>query len=412
MMKRWIFALVLVSLQGQATMEGSLGGRFIETLTARRVSSGPVNPDNVLGQPQKSWDSALALSGDLASITFRARANQTFNYHPDSQPDSEFKINELNRIFYLSDDWRLSVGKRLMTFDMSYVNQPLGFLQKRTDLTDMLDSNARAEGLPMVTLTRLWDNDALTLIYSDDFTAQPDGFNRGLRQWLLNYRHEMDNASLSLLARHASDERFGTGMTGSMVLTPALQVYFSGYVARGTARPILGYLTGKQGDDSHRLNSWRENDGRLYPRLATGLGYTTTSQYSFIAEYDYDRRGLSSSQWHHYQQQIASDSYMPNAGRHLQAQDAAQLQTLGTRQHYLYLSASRQFDQLLIGLATYTALEDGTTTLIPSISYDVSAHLKLSLKASIITTPGNQVDAEGQLIPFSRSVSAQLFYFF
>ena len=114
----------------------------------------PLNRDNFLGIAGRGTRAVALLEGRTQDFTWRVR---TEALHTDVDgTQGRARLQELNRVFDLGgvgEGLSLSLGKRLYSLDPSYINQPLGFLQKRTDLSDPLDTLGNSEGIPMAVLS-------------------------------------------------------------------------------------------------------------------------------------------------------------------------------------------------------------------------------------------------------------------
>ncbi len=401
----------------QAGEDFSLGGFVLESLGTSGIRQSAVNPRNFLGIAPANQETALSLTGAGDGFTLRIRASENARYRTRVDSADRIQINELNKIFTLDDGLTLSIGKRLLTLDQSFVTQPLGFFQKQADLTDITDEQGRAQGLPMVVLTRVTDNASATLIYSNDFDTVPDGFNRGTRQIAFNYRQEFDDANASITIRKATGESVGLGLTGSATLSEALGVYGSFYAAAGTNRPILAALVGRpfSFNTIQAFGSFRANNSVVYPRFAAGATYTTEDQTTVMAEFGYDGRGLSGRQYQRFLNLIQfhrAGGGSPRTARLVApnlATDSLTLRSLGAERTYLYLSVSRSLDDLTLSASSYLGLGDFSRTLTASASYRLTQRLEAVLTSTFID--GN-TRSENRLSPVSDTVTTRLRYSF
>jgi hypothetical protein len=324
-------------------------------------------------------------------------------------------LQELNRVFQVNENLNLSIGKRLYSLDQSYIGQPLGFFQKQVDLSDPTDSAGRSEGLPMAVLSWADEKTSLTAVYSNDFKSDQDGFNRGLRQWLLRYGYEMPNASISLVVRDATGESIGYGGTFSATLAEYASVYGSFYNARGTLRPTLNAALAPipaVQPLADLVASSRRNDGKVYPRASLGVIYTPRGLPKVQLELIYDRRGLADARFdrtvsllHYYREQMNAQ---PLALANLAAVSSL-LHSQGARRKYASLNADHTIDEWSFAGGIYSSFADKSGSAYASFGYEFRKNLSMSFSA--VRTFGSQ-DTEFRLSPVGAVYSLRLKYSF
>lgn len=393
-----------------------LGGFLMGDHVDTTPRTGYINKDNFLGIAERSSSLALLLEGAYRGTTFRMRTQVSGTPGAPSGPKKKLVLQELARSFQLDDNVTLSIGKRLFSLDQSYVGQPLGFFQKQVDLTDPMDSAGRAEGLPMAVLSWANESASLTGIYSNDFGAAPDGFNRGIRQWLVRYGHELPNASVSVVVRRASGESLGFGGTFSSTLAPYASVYGSFYTAKGTPRPTLAQSAVERprivADPSALAGPFRSGDGIAYPRAAAGVIFTPRDLPKLQLEYIYDRRGQSDEQFGKTTGLLRHLDGQPGPGALVNANKAvvaSLLQRRGARRHYLSLNADHAIDAFSASVGVYVGLADGSGTAYASSGYLIGKRTSISLSA--VKTYGRP-ETEFALSPVASVYSARLKYSF
>ncbi len=383
------------------------GGFALAEWQTRSVRGAPLNADNFTGIASEQLHLAGLLEGRWQEVSWRLRLETEHN-RQDGQ-HSRSRVQELNRVFTLSEGTSVSVGKRQYSLDQSYVLQPLGFFQKRTDLADPTDSLGQSEGVPMLLFSWVGRRASLAAVYSKDFENPPDGFNRGVEQSLLKLGYEWDGLSAAILLRRASGESTGVGATLSGTLGESFSYYGSVYHARGTPRPIAPELVGEARQSPvQTLDSVRANDGEPYPRAAIGVIFTPRELPRFQLEYAYDRRGLSDAQYRHYLELIDRDAGPQQPALLTQANRATLAQMLipqGMRRHYLSLSATQTLAGCDLTAGVYTGLADGSQTWYASLEAPLSAHLRFGLAA---TRQAGGARSERGLSPVAGTLAIRL----
>lgn len=388
--------------------EDWLGGFVLASQETTRLQTTPLNVDNFLALPERKTALAGLLEGRFHDLTWRARVETRRGDIDGQRGSSNGTLQELNRVFELAPSTTLSLGKRLYALDPSFVNQPLGFLQKRTDLSDPLDELGQSEGLPMAVLGWTGAKASLTAIYSKDAARHADGYNRGVEQSIVKLGYEFDQLSVSMLMRRASGERNGIGATLSGAVGERLSWYGSAYSARGTQRPIAsGVLAAGDAGDS-APSSLRRDDGRRYTRATVGLTYTLPDLPKLQLEYGYDGRGISNGEFDRFLALIEHNQALPLpdlARKGLQAQLAQALVSQGARQRYLSVSLGHAVGDWEIGGGVYAGRDDSSAVWHGTVDYHYSPRTTLMLSA--LRQRGG-TESERGLSPLGAMVSLRL----
>lgn len=359
-----------------------LGGFALASQEATRLQATPLNVDNFLAIPEKRTTLAGLLEGRFHDLTWRARFETRRSEIDEQRSGSSATLQELNRVFQLTPAVTLSLGKRLYALDPSFVNQPLGFLQKRTDLSDPLDELGQSEGLPMAVLGWTGAQASVTAIYSKDAARHADGYNRGIEQSIVKVGYEFDRLSVSMLLRRASGESSGIGATLSGAWGERLSWYGSAYSARGTQRPIAEAVLSGGADAAPAF--LRSDDGRRYQRATVGLTYTLPDLPKLQLEYAYDGRGLSDGQFDRWLALIDRNQSLPlpDAARMgMQAQAAQMLVSQGARQRYVSVSLGHTVGDWELGGGVYAGRDDRSAVWHGTADYHYSPRITLMLSA-------------------------------
>lgn len=408
-----IVAGVLLCCSARAD-EGAdwFGGFVLGSEEAAHLQSTPLNADNFLGIPRRKTTFATLLEGRYRDITWRTRIEARHTDVDGQHTGFSATVQELNRVFQLSPAVTLSTGKRLYALDPAFVNQPLGFLQKRTDLSDPLDTLGQSEGLPMAVLSWTDARASATAIYSKDAWRHADGYNRGVEQAIVRLGYEFDQLSASVLLRRASGERGGAGLALSGAVGDSLSWYGSAYTALGSQRPILPVLlepasNGDAGPESGP-GPLRTDDGRRYTRATVGMTYVFAALPKLQLEYAYDGRGLSDAQFARMQALVERNAQAPlpdYVRKGLQAAVVQLLPSQGARRRYLSVSLGQTAGDWELGGGVYVGQDDRSKVWHGTADYHYSTRLTLMLSALRQTGAG---DSERALSPLGGILAVRL----
>lgn len=333
-------AAVAAAAPGDAAAgEDWMGGFVLGAQERTILQDTPLNRDNFLGIAGSGTRAVALFEGRQQDVTWRVR---TEALHTDLDGTrSKAVLQELNRVFDLGEGASLSLGKRLYALDPSYINQPLGFLQKRTDLSDPLDTLGNSEGIPMAVLSWSGERASAAALH-----ARQAG---GRVQSILKFGYEFDALSAGLMLRRAHGEHAGVGATISAAPADALSWYASAYRAGGTAR---------------------------YSRATVGVVLTPPTLPKLQLEYAYNGQGMADDEFEALRQQAGS-SLPP----HVLATLASRLPSLGARQHYASLTVSKAAGAWDVGGGMYLGLDDSSRVWHGQADYAFSARTHLMFSA-------------------------------
>jgi hypothetical protein len=339
------------------------GGFLLGAQERTVLQDTPLNRNNFLSIPGSGTRAVALLEGRRNDFTWRVR---TEALHTDTGGTrGKAVLQELNRVFDLGDGISLSLGKRQYALDPSYINQPLGFLQKRTDLSDPLDTLGNAEGIPMAVLAWSGARASAAALH-----ARQAG---GRVQTILKAGYEFDALSVSVLLRRAHGEPAGIGATISAAPADALSWYASGY---------------------------RAGSAEGYTRATAGVVFTPASLPKLQLEYGYNGQGMSHDAYAQFA--LQAQSALPP---HMLASLAARLPSLGARRHYGSATLSQAVGAWDIGGGLYQGFDDDSKIWHGQADYAFGARTHFML--SLMRQEGKN-DSERALSPVKETLALRV----
>ncbi|MEJ0023356.1 MAG: hypothetical protein WDN76_07905 [Alphaproteobacteria bacterium] len=240
----------------------------------------------------QSGEAALLLDGDRGGLRYRVRAEGFAR--SGGAPDFDVGLKELSYGRRLNDEWSVSLGKQVRSWDSGLSFQPLGFFRKGLDIADPFDSEGRVEGLPMLVVTRLGARANVEAVVSEPFSDSLKAANE--RQWAVRISGDPAptiNAALILRQRQHADP--GVGASASWA-AGRLQVHADTFY--GAAPVGISYLSLRQ---TPRLYTARpiieRNDRKAVLDAVLGLTWTATDYVELTAEWTHRGGGASDSDW-------------------------------------------------------------------------------------------------------------------
>jgi hypothetical protein len=240
----------------------------------------------------QSAEAALLLDGDHGGLRYRVRA-ETFG-HSNRASDFAISLKELSYGRRLNDEWSISLGKQVRSWDSGVSFQPLGFFRKGLDIADPFDSEGRVEGLPMLVLTRLGAYANIEAILSEPFSDSFRAANE--RQWAVRISGDPApaiNAALIIRQRQHADP--GVGASASWA-SGRLQLHADAFYG---AAPVS--ITYRSLQDAPRLYTARpaieRNHREAVLDAVLGFTWTATDYLEISAEWTHRGGGASNADW-------------------------------------------------------------------------------------------------------------------
>ena len=372
-------------------------GYLLELMTVNKTRSGPRPLYNATRIPRFASELALGLEGNWGEVSYRLRATATDGWDPDAAGRTDVVLQELSREWIAGKNLRLLVGKSVLSWDVGFSAQPLGFFQTEQDFRDITDRFGRSEGLPLIALTWLGESGSVAVVYSNDFENAPDGFNEGLRQWGLNVVYDLPGLTVSGVVQQPEDQRLGLGGSISGVAGSRYAFHGSVFVRRGTRRPTHRSIETQELVfwNSDPYGSFRRHDDRYFARWVIGGRVTPDPWSEFLVEWVHDDRGFDRAEWRRFLKLVdfhrwggTADVPQESVAANL-LHDGQALIRNGARQDYLYVRYSRQIERSSVAISAFVGVADGS--FIPAVSADLAkvGRLVLGARASAFVGSGS-----------------------
>ena len=419
-MKPWIHFFIAVICLSATSAHGNeeyIRGHSLATFAGRDVRNGPINKNNFFDINEVAGELALSLEGLMSGINWRLRYEHQQDYN-DPRSNSQLSVQELSKAFSLSDYFHVTVGKTQLNWDSALSYQVLGFFQRDTNFFDLTDNFALSEGLPLLSLSYLSDKWNLTLVYSNDFLNDPDGFNRGLSQNAANITFDIGRTTTSVIVQKPEGQRTGIGATTNIDLSDYLVAYGSIFTRKGTRRPFSSLIRDDLADiatdnpnGSHRIDS-----STRYTRFVVGINAAMTTGYSVVVEFSFDKRGLDKAEWRRYLDLIsahreaatAADANIKYLGFANLAFDAEILLPQGARQKYIFTQITKTGRQYRGSFFCRYGLDE-SVLLGTNFDYALTDRLKTGLISNFFV--GGETTEYG-LLPARSEIRAYFQFYF
>ena len=227
-----------------------------------------------------------------------------------------------------------------------------------------------------------------SLIYNTDKGA----FNESdfKKTYALKIDYSGDESYASVILSHTDNQKTRLGAFGGTTLSDAVIVYGEAAIQQGS---LALFPVAVQGPPAWEMNAAKEDDHSLYTTLLLGIGYTFESGDSMTFEYLYYGQGYDSTEASNFYQLkndaaafYCSQTALSGYGTQLLGK-TAQNQLDFLRQNYLmvqYLNDDIIDDVDLVSRVSF-CLDDGSSRLYSSVSYDLNDHMELKLSGMMNT---------------------------
>jgi hypothetical protein len=353
------------------------GGSVLLRGVAVEGSRGATTGGGAIDVGNESTEAALLLEGRSRGFEWRLRGAVAGSVG-EFPGDVRVRLNALSYGRQLTPTVYASIGKQQRVWGSGQSYQPLGFLRTQTNLRDPLDTEGRAEGVPMVYLSRLGDVVTVDAVYANSLQRGDRG------QWALRASGQIGRVDASALIRRRDGDAAGVGGSATWA-GEQFQIYGDVYYGPPERRPLVDDATGGAflSGDAPSIGA---TGGR---RLSAALGATWTPTATLTATAEIVRRGegLSDSQFN----RLFDRTFLADAALRLQgdrrslavlANTVAVLSGPPIRRDYLFLRgavAGRRFGfsgNANIGLA------DGSASLTLIASWTVAPRTFLAITGS------------------------------
>jgi len=359
------------------------------TLTKLNLTT-PLNYRNqILPQPVQGNDAItnlfLGYGGLSTSLNLNASAN---NLNP---PDYSFAIRELSYDLSLSDNFDVTVGRKILKWGPGYAFNPTGVVEPPRSPSDPSDRLGQNIGRTLVLINAFAGKSSLTLVYLNDAQIESGAFHWGTHDYALRAYTFLSGLDLSGILHYRQGDRLEAGANWSYVIGDNLELHGEFLAKEGSSMLFHQILWSDNADQIYSSNPYIErysNSSEIFYKLLLGEQYTFENGLNIAVEYYRNTEGLSSSEWNQWMkfvkfqngiQQgavvVPPELVTPSRSNLLWALET--LSPRGTLRDYLfgreYYSDGRwslEFIQLMNA-------DDASIVLVPTVTYRISQYLSL-----------------------------------
>ena len=352
--------------------------------------STPVNEENrTLPQPIRSNTAVsnlyLGYGGLSTSLNFSALASNT------TVPDYSTAIRELSYDLSLSDNFDLTVGRKILKWGPGYAFNPTGVVEPQRTPSDPSDRLGQNVGRTLVSLNAFMGRSSLTLVYLNDAQVRSGAFHWGTHDYALRAYTFIKGLDLSGILHYREGDRLEAGTNMSYVIGDGLELHGEFLGKEGSSMTYHDALVSPDPDQiyaSFPYTALYDRSDRIFYKLLLGAQYTFENGLNFAAEFYRNLDGLSRDQWNQWWKFIKfqNDIQQGVIGVPPQLIGPSRLNLLwaletlspkGTMRDYLfgrefYTTGDWSFEFIQLMNA-----DDASVVLVPTVTYRVSQYLSV-----------------------------------
>ena len=359
------------------------------TLNKVRMET-PLNEQNrILPQPTESnlgtSNLFLGYGGLTTSLNFNMPTNNL------KIPDYTFAMHELSLDLSLTDDFDITIGKKILKWGTGYAFNPTGVVEPQRSPSDPSDRLGQNDGRKLVSANAFFGRSSITFVYINDVRYESSKLYWSKQELAMRAYTFIDGLDLSLIGHYKEGDRLETGLNWSKVFGSNFEFHGEVLAKKGSSSLYHQSITS---DDNEQVFSSSpylalyDQSARIFYKILLGGQYTFDNGINVVLEYYHDVEGLNKIEWKRWmkfikfqnsiqQGFIIASPAMIAASRHNILWALQTLSPRGTMSDYIfarefYSTGSWSFEWL-----QFLNALDFSTVIIPSVSFGISENVSL-----------------------------------
>ncbi|MGA7159487.1 MAG: hypothetical protein WBZ48_00685 [Bacteroidota bacterium] len=311
-----------------------------------------------------------------------------------AKPAYQSSIRELSYDLSLTDNFDITVGRKILKWGPGYAFNPTGVVEPQrspSDPSDRLDQNV---GRTLISLNAFFGKSSLTFVYLNDAQLQAGEFHWGEHDYAVRVYTFLNGLDLSGILHYRQGDRLEAGTNWSYVIGQNLEIHgeFLGKEGSSTMyHEILFSNSTEQIFSSDPYATPFDHSTEIFYKLLIGGQYTFENGLNIAIEYYRNEEGLTRSEWNQWMKFV---KFQNSIQRGLIPEPAEMigpsrynllwaLQTLsprGTMRDYVFGREYYSTDSWIIEFIQLMNADDASIVLVPTVSYQTSEFLTLYVR--------------------------------
>lgn len=416
---RWLLVILLLIMGIDKTAAQELGyrGSLKNEASYRKLSNKSLlNPNNEILDLERGYN--FTSFNLFCDADWKNKIKGHLNLHAfydtqegDSIRDVKVNINELFFNFFLGERLELDLGKEIIKWGTGYAWNPTAVISPLKNSQDAQDRLERLSGLEMVKLNLFLGGFTITGVALPelDFPREQAYLPRWKStEWAGKIYRLIKDVDLSLVVFGSKDSKTVVGMNFSRVLGNNLELHGEMASKEGSENFYLEKkseeytVNGKLVPRVYEYSQSRKDERKIYSQYVLGSQYTFQNGINLALEYFHNDEGYNNRQWSeiieflkYSNQALNDDQYTLENGEnmgniYLSGANGYLNSLTGVRRNYLFLRGYIPgiFRQSNLEIILLNSLDDGSSVIIPTLSYEPLGYLSLYLLTNIFLGDG------------------------
>jgi hypothetical protein len=268
------------------------------TLNKIRMET-PLNYENrILPQPGAGNLAAtnlfLGYGGFTTSLNFDAATNNL------KSPEFNFALRELSLDFSLSDEFDITLGKKILKWGPGYAFNPTGVVEPQRSPSDPSDRLGQNDGRKLMSANAFFGSSSISLVYMNDVRYESSKLSWSKQEIALRAYTLINGFDLSLIGHYKEDDRLEIGFNWSKVVGSNLEFHSEVLAKKGSSVHYHQIITSDNEQQIFSSNPsitlYNQSD-RIFSKILFGGQYTFENGINLVLEYYHDAEGLNRIEW-------------------------------------------------------------------------------------------------------------------
>jgi len=296
-----IFCITTSSLHARSffSNQSDLNYRFgfINEIAYHKLNATPLNGNNAHVPQLKYYNYATAnIFLNWKSLTTSLKGSASYNDRDN--PSYKGIIREIFFDSPVGKNYYFTCGRKILKWSTGYSFAPTGVLDPPKNPADPSDRLDQYQGRQIIAFDFFQENTSITLVYANEIRFE-DGIKGGENQAALKYYKLIGGTDLSFIGHWREYHKLQIGFNTATTLNSHLELHTDFIAHRGSDKQYHQVLDSPD-YKMYFMDPYRaryKNSQALFYKLLLGTQYTFTSGLSLMAEYYYNREGLTKNEW-------------------------------------------------------------------------------------------------------------------
>jgi hypothetical protein len=361
--------------------EGTLNKVRLETPLNYQNKIFPQSTESNLG----TTSLFLGYGGLTSSLNFDALTDNL------KESDYTFTLRELSLDLSLTDEFDITIGKKILKWGPGYAFNPTGVVEPQRSPSDPSDRLGQNDGRKLASATAFLGKNSFTLVYINDVQYKSSKLFWSNQEFALRAYTFINGFDLSFIGHYKEGDRLETGLNCAKVIGSNLELHGEVLAKKGSSAEYHRVITSDNDEQIFTSNPYvalYEQSDRIFYKILLGGQYTFENGINIVLEYYHDAEGLSKIEWKRWmkfvkflnsiqQGSIAATPMLIEASRNNILWALRTLSPRGTMSDYIFAREYYSTGNWSFECLQFLNALDLSVVVIPSASFGISENVSL-----------------------------------